>query len=1269
MEIIVVLIAGIVLAFPVMSIVALIKSSRTRKQLEDLSAEHRNNISGLMGEVAKLRREMTEISLYAHRGEPVPAVAERASEPQEPRKAPEPPATMAVAKAELLQPPPVAPFQHAPKPEVAAPPVTSPPHAVMSREPAAPGPAIARPVAPAAQIAPAAATPRSEAAPPIAPREERLPKSPQPDDPIPPPPNREPRKSVTDMLRAVVPLEEVLGMNVFAKVGIVLVVLGVALLGRLAFTSMGPGARVAMTYTIAAAMLGSGIFLETRERYRLVGRAGIGGGWALLFFTTYALHHVAAMTVLSSNTLDCVLMLIVAGAMVPHTLRYRSQVVTGLAFLLAFWTVALSQDSVYALSAGVILALAIVGIALRMGWYELEVFGILASYSNHFYWLYKLFPDGVAGHPFPQFWPSTVILILYWVVFRVSYVTRRIRAPRDEVTSTIAALVNTLLLGVVMKFQSTRPELAFYGMLALGAAEFSFGQLPVTRRRRPAFIVLTVMGTLIMFAAVPFKFGGNNIALFWMIAAEVLLIAGISQLEVVFRRLGLLAGVATGALIVWEAKGIFDLRMHSEAPLMQDGILLLTCCVLFCVNSLFIGRKWRELFQSIDEPLVISQGYIGCVTAFLGAWSIFTSDSTAVGWAALMVAAALGVRYLKNRHLIVQATALFMAVLIRAVAFNFHFSDLYPHHIAARLVTLPMLAAASYATAWALSGVKDMRMALRTLSLWAGSGMLIALAWLELPNDWIALTWMAFAVALALIARRIDVSDLAYQEHVLAAMVAAQLVTVTIDSHSAGERYLSFIGCAAALYAISRYCTLKNAPYRRPAAWIHTWGATALLATLAWNEASQPWLAAIWALFALALAAIDRAFEVEELPYQAHVLALLAVLRAVSLNFYTEETWHNLDLRLITVSILIAVFYALARWVRMPAAMRDAQARHAYTWVASCLTAWLLWCELQPISVAVGLAVLGLLLFEIGSWTKQKQLRLQAYAALSAAFGRIFFVNLTAATLPGETISPRIYTVAPIALIFFYVWARLQKDKAESGLAASPANDLIAYFGTGSLAALLYFQMSTDWIVVSWAALALVLMAAALLLKKEVFQQQASILAVAVSVRGLAHNIFDGSYFAEGGWSGSVTVLFLTAALLCGALPIAFMLRKRYAQEPPASLLSRITAARYAEQLFFFAPVALVTFTIAIKIHPGMITWSWGLEGLLLVLLGLLVSQRSYRITGLLLLLLCVGKIALHDALRLNDWDRNITFIALGAALFLVSVLYGKFRETVRKLL
>ncbi|MGH9520235.1 MAG: DUF2339 domain-containing protein, partial [Terriglobales bacterium] len=412
-----------------------------------------------------------------------------------------------------------------------------------------------------------------------------------------------PKVGFLQRLQTNLPLEQFLGMNLFAKAGMALLVLGLALLGRMAFAAITAGPRVALISTVAAVMLGGGIGLNRRGRYRLLGRAGIGGGWALFFFTTYAMNHLAAMTVVRSNLLDSALLFIVALGMGAHTLRYRSQWVTGLAFLLGFSTVALSQDTVYALVAGVILALGIAAIALRMTWFELEIFGILAAYANHFYWLYKLYPGGTAGHAFPEFWASAIILALYWLIFRVSYVMRAIASPLQESVSTLAALANTLLLLAVLTFQVQRPELAFYALLGLGALEFIFGQLSVTRRRRAAFSLLTSIGTLLMLAAVPFKFGGNNIALLWMIGAEALLIAGIAQREVLFRRLGLLAGCATGLLILYEAGGWLGLHPLAAALRRQDGILLLAAGALFYLNSVVLSRRWRELFGRFEDGL------------------------------------------------------------------------------------------------------------------------------------------------------------------------------------------------------------------------------------------------------------------------------------------------------------------------------------------------------------------------------------------------------------------------------------------------------------------------------------------------------------------------------------------------------------------------------------------------------------------------------------------------------------------------------------------
>ncbi len=141
-------------------------------------------------------------------------------------------------------------------------------------------------------------------------------------------------------------IEEKLGQNWLNKIGIVALVIGIALFLAYKFPSLSNPGKVGLGYAVSLSLLGTGVFLERRDRYRIFARALIGGGWALTFFSTYAMHFVKYTQVIETQSVDLVLLFIVAAMMVAHTLRYDSQVVTGLAFLLAFTTVAISQDTV-----------------------------------------------------------------------------------------------------------------------------------------------------------------------------------------------------------------------------------------------------------------------------------------------------------------------------------------------------------------------------------------------------------------------------------------------------------------------------------------------------------------------------------------------------------------------------------------------------------------------------------------------------------------------------------------------------------------------------------------------------------------------------------------------------------------------------------------------------------------------------------------------------------------------------------------------------------
>src|SRR5256885_8434290 len=158
-----------------------------------------------------------------------------------------------------------------------------------------------------------------------------------------------PRPTLQQRMKTVSAIEETLGTNWLNKLGIIILVVGVALFGIYELGALGPLGKVGISYLASAFFPVGGIYLEKNERYRLLGRTGIVGGWALLFFSTFGVYHVEAMRVLPLNagalTLDCALMLIVAVAMALHSLRYRSQFVNGLGFLLGYTTVALIQDT------------------------------------------------------------------------------------------------------------------------------------------------------------------------------------------------------------------------------------------------------------------------------------------------------------------------------------------------------------------------------------------------------------------------------------------------------------------------------------------------------------------------------------------------------------------------------------------------------------------------------------------------------------------------------------------------------------------------------------------------------------------------------------------------------------------------------------------------------------------------------------------------------------------------------------------------------------
>ena len=1262
-------------------------ASRIRRQKEDERfarvVEALNRLEPRLKDISKLESRVKE--LEQRLASPAPGAPE--AEPA--ATAPSP----AVHKP-IEPPPPVmppAPEMQKPVPPAVAPPVAPavPLHTPSTSE--APG------------IEPPAAQPFPQPKPAPPPPLHR----PVPPPPAPPPssPSRGPAPVSSRELGSQ--LEQTLGTNWLNKIGIIALVIGISLFLAYKFPSLSNSAKIILSYAVSFVILGTGVYLERLDRYRVFARALVGGGWALIFFVTYAMHFVPYTRVIDTQSVDLVLLFLVAAVMVVHTLRYDSQVVTGLAFLLAFTTVAISQNTIYSLSAGAILALGLVAIVHRRQWFELEIFGILASYGNHFIWLAKVIVPAAGHHrTFPEFVPSTILLCLYWVIYRWSYIARRIQTPAQENVSTLAALLDTSLLLALFKYQSVRPELAFYALLLLGAVELALGQLPVSRQRRIAFVILSTMGVILLVAAIPFKYSGMDTAIIWLAEAQMLLLAGVFSREILFRSFGLLVALLTsGDMFIRQALPILSDRLGQPWSLKGYGpaidshdqrlaLSFLVAGLLFYANSLVIPRRWKELIPLAAEKTSFrALSYVAGLMLATSIWLAFLPSLTTVLWAGTALLLILVCRTLQADDLTYQAHLFALAAFVRALAVNALLPDV-PVFPSLRLVTLALVIVAFYLSARWLS-VRDSDYVLAPSEIYTSASaiLFVVLAYRECHWVWIATAWGTFALVLAVVGHYADRRDLSVQAHLLVLAGFGRTLLVNMDAtepwHHFTLRFLTVTLMAALLYLCAYFSGPRGTDLARLLSALDTWAGSILIAVLAFKEISSPWIAVAWSVFALLLLIIGNRVKHIHLHFQAYLLSVSAMVQIVSVNLDAVAPFSlipQLSLRFVTLAIVAPVFYLCARWAAKGPFAQAPLASAAYTWAASGLIVVLIYFEAAADAVALGWALFALALVELGVSRKSRNFRTQGYILFLLSFLRIVSFNLD--TGPARLT----FFVLPVALLFYYAYQRLARltGAQNHGIphqGEGPAVALVhpfafdrqihaaavlAYLGSATLVLFAHSYFPGGSGLICWALLSVLFIGTAWSTQRDIFFHHSVVVAFLVFFRALGYELqIGGRPGLPGSFSPAFYVSVATAVLFAG-LAFAFPLRQRFATRAKWSGsddLDITEVLRRPEQIYFFLPFILVTLLILNEISFGRVTIAWGIEAVAAFLFALVVGERSFRLAGLGLLLVCVAKIGLLDVWRQHGSDRYITLIILGVALLLVSYLYTRYSEAIRRYL
>jgi uncharacterized membrane protein len=593
-------------------------------------------------------------------------------------------------------------------------------------------------------------------------------------------------------------LELKIGRYWLNRIGILSLVLGTAFFLVYSFQYLGPVAKLAMGYAVGVGLLFLGLRLERKAGIEWYGRGLVGGGWAVVYFTTYAMYHVPETKILSSAPLDLVLLLAVAAGAIRHALTYRSPAITMLAFLLGFLTTGISEVTYFTFASSVILIGSLVVIAARMRWHSLLLYGMAGSYVTHLV--------AVQGHVAGAlFWLHASFLTLYWLGYSIGVLAfdEREKPRRDALVTTTVANALAFALLLLPRVAATYPGSSYVALAAMGAVGLILSAIAALRGLPSVSTAHVLLGLSFLAIAVPQKLTRRGTGFFWL--AEV---ASLAWLGVLFDRwayrifalaLAYLAFVWLLGTEAWDMERISVLGRGVSWRWMIGGFAI-GCYIAAGIASRRLSReryRWSLEGQSFHLYCAAACLVLWLLTAITGplaevprTWALEAGAVTVVGW------------ILHDRGIRAFGAVWFAAPFVLVLGFLARGSKLWDLRTANVLIGTLYAMGVHYRREPPAPRLEVERH-LSGAYVVAASVVLTAVLWHDIERHWLSLAWALEGLALVAIGFRLP--DKPYRMSGLGVFCMLLLKVLFVDLAAAQTIYriLSFAIAGAILLLAS----------------------------------------------------------------------------------------------------------------------------------------------------------------------------------------------------------------------------------------------------------------------------------------------------------------------------------------------------------------------------------------------------------------------------------------------------------------------------------
>ncbi len=598
-------------------------------------------------------------------------------------------------------------------------------------------------------------------------------------------------------------MELKLGKYWLNRVGIAIFTLGVGFLITYTFKSLGAWAKIGIGYAVSAFMFYWGTGWEREEKMRNFGRVLLGGAWAIVYFTTYAMYHFDASRVLNSQAADLALLAIVSAGIIAHSLKYRSQELSGIALFIGYITVTMGDVNYFTLAGCAILAVTALILTYKLQWIKLIFTGIILTYASHAAWVLKHIylsrvDTGSLSVTEVFFFIHAGFLSLYWLLFTAGIHGIRSRADTEKNSLAAANFLNIILFFFLAypKISFMYPALKFAFVCDLGAAYLLLSFLENRKKNERLFVSDTVIAVMLLTLAIPLKFTAGHTTLIWLVELPFLLLIGLLFDKKVFRYLSM--GLALLVFLKFlrndysYAKTVlfFGRRTGWNALLSFAGLTSMSWCY-------YIYRSVKTSFARAGTEISLRHIFSLSGAAYCASWLILIVPPA---WATFflsleMTALITGGYLLKDRCLRFCAFVLSLVILFRVIAVDKlgYFSPETKWFLTAWFVSILYAAYSVFRRIDVSDGLHPAEQTEKNALFWGTTGLFLYLVHDHTPGDWISLALGAGGLCLFTAGFLIKDRFFRFAGFVFFAVTLARVFIVDLSGLPLIYKFVSFI--------------------------------------------------------------------------------------------------------------------------------------------------------------------------------------------------------------------------------------------------------------------------------------------------------------------------------------------------------------------------------------------------------------------------------------------------------------------------------------------